>query len=168
MWYFCANKSMEKCYLLISEKFLFWSFRKWEIRPFLSQKSDGKIIFTGYWKFLFWTFRWWEIRPFLSQDVDGKMIFSGYWEVLVSNFSVMGNTVFVQPKSWWKDGIYLVFFSFTWYSRTWEIWFFVQWQVWSYLPLAKNWPETPCIKPKPLWNKTQWCFEMWLRFCVKS
>ena len=47
--------------------------------------------------FLFWTFRWWEIRSFF------------------------------QPKSWWKDDIYLVFFSFLWYSRTWEIWFFAQW-----------------------------------------
>ena len=95
---------------------------------FLIQKVDGKIIFTDYWKvlvlnfsvlgntgffwvtklmewwyllvpekFLFWTFRWWEIRPFC------------------------------KPKSWWKDGIYLVFLSFPWYSRTWEIWFIVQW-----------------------------------------
>ena len=47
--------------------------------------------------FLFWTFRWWEIRSFF------------------------------QPKSWWKDDIYLVFFSFPWYSRTWEIRFLVQW-----------------------------------------
>ena len=94
---------------------------------FLSQKVDGNRIFTNYWKvlglnfsvmgntvffwvkklmerwyllvtekFLFWTFRWWEMRSFL------------------------------QPKSWWKDYIYLVFLSFPRYSRTWEIWFFVQ------------------------------------------
>ena len=43
------------------------------------------------------------------------------------NFTVMENTVFFQSKSWWKDEIYLVFLSFPWYSRTWEIWFFVQW-----------------------------------------
>ena len=48
-------------------------------------------------KFLFWNFRWWEIRPFF------------------------------HPKSWWKDDIYLVFLSFPWYSRTWEIWFFAPW-----------------------------------------
>ena len=47
-------------------------------------------------KFLFRTFRWWEIRSFF------------------------------QPISWWKDDIYLVFFTFPWYSRTWEIRFFVQ------------------------------------------
>ena len=74
-------------------------------------------------KFLFWTFRWWKIRPFLTQEVDGKMIFTGYWEVLVLNIWLMENTVFFQPKSWWKDDIYMVFFIFLWYSRTWEIWF---------------------------------------------
>ena len=118
---------MEIWYLLTAEKFFFWSFREWEIRSFLSQKVNGKMIFTDYFKvlvlnflvmgntvfflvkklmerwyllvnekFLFWTFRWWEIRPFF------------------------------QPKSWWKGDIYLIFLSFPWYSRTWEIWFFAQ------------------------------------------
>ena len=82
------------------------------------------LLITG--KFLFWTFRRWEIRSFLSQEVDGKMIFTGYWEVLVLNVSVMRNTVFFQPKSWWKNGIYVVFLSFLWYSRTWQLWFFAQ------------------------------------------
>ena len=81
---------------------------------FLSQKVDWKMIFTDYWKglvlnfsvmensvffwvkklverwyllvtekFLFWTFRWWDIRSFL------------------------------QSKSWWKDDIYMVFFTNT-------------------------------------------------------
>ena len=94
---------------------------------------------------------------FLSQKVDGKMIFTDYWRVLVLNFSVMGNTVFFwvkklierwyllvtekflfwtlrwweirsffQPKSWWKDDICLVFLSFPWYSRTRETLFFPQ------------------------------------------
>ena len=118
---------MEIWYLLTTEKFFFWSFWEWEIRSFLSQKVDGNMIFTDYFKvlvlnflvmgntvfflvkklmerwyllvnekFLFWTFRWWEIRPFF------------------------------QPKSWWKGDIYLIFLSFPWYSRTWEIWFFAQ------------------------------------------
>ena len=68
----------------------------------------------------------WEIGSFLRQKVDGKMIFTGCWEILVLNFSVMGNTAFFQLRSWWKDDIYLVFLSFLWYSRTWEIWFFAQ------------------------------------------
>ena len=80
-------------------------------------------------KFLFWTFRWWEVRSFMqSKKVDGKMIFTGYSEVLVLNFSVMENTAFFQPKSWWKDDIYVVFLSFPWYCRTWKIWSFAQWQ----------------------------------------
>ena len=54
------------------------------------------LLMTG--KFLFWTFRWWEIRSFLSKEVNGKMIFTGYWEVLVLKFSVMGNTVFFSEK----------------------------------------------------------------------
>ena len=93
-----------------------WSFHRiYEIKNivFLSLKVDGNMIFTDYWKvlvlnfsvmgntvffwvkklmerwyllvtekFLFWTFRWWEIRSFF------------------------------QPKSWWKDDIYLVFLNF--------------------------------------------------------
>ena len=65
---FWAKKLMERWYLLITEKVLFW------------------------------TFRWWEIRSFLSQEFDGKMIFNGYWEVLVLNFSVIGNTFFFSAK----------------------------------------------------------------------
>ena len=70
------------------------------------------------------------------------MIFTDYWKVLVLNFSMMRNTLFFstkklierlcllgsffQQKSWWKDDICLVFLSFPWYSRTWEIWLLVQ------------------------------------------
>ena len=43
---------------------------------------------------------------FLSQKVDVKMIFTGYWNVLVLIFSGMRNTVFFEPKSWWKHHIY--------------------------------------------------------------
>ena len=43
---FWAKKLIERWYLLINEKFLFWTFRTWEIRSFLSQKVDGKMIFT--------------------------------------------------------------------------------------------------------------------------
>ena len=64
--FFWAKKLMERWYLLITEKFLFWTFWRWEIPSFF------------------------------------------------------------EPKSWWKDDIYLAFLSFPWYSRTWEIWLFVQ------------------------------------------
>ena len=121
-------------------KVLVLKFLEMKNMVFLSQKVDGNMIFTDYWKvlvltfsemgntvffwvkklmerwyllvtekFLFWTFRWWEIRSFF------------------------------QPKSWWKDDIYLVFLSFPWYSRTWEIRFFVQCrQVCFYDKIAKN------------------------------
>ena len=132
---FSGKKLMEIWYLLITEKFLFLPFRWWEIRSFLESKS--------WWKnYIYWLLRrsFFELFGdgkyvlFFSQKVDGKMIFIGYWEVIfigywevfVLNFLVMGNTVFFQPKSWWKDDIYLVFFSFPWYSSTWGIWFFVQ------------------------------------------
>ena len=75
-----AKKLMERWYLLITEKVLFW------------------------------TFGWWEIRSFLSQEVDGRIIFTGYWEVLVLNFSVMGNTVFYSAKMlmerWYLHGLF--------------------------------------------------------------
>ena len=64
--FFSVKKLIERWYLLVTEKFLYW------------------------------TFRWCDTRSFF------------------------------QPKNWWKDDIYLVFFSFPWYSRTSEIRFFVQ------------------------------------------
>ena len=72
---FSAKKLLEIWYLLITEKFLFLSFQECEIRSFLSQKVDGRMIFTDYWKFL------------------------------VLNFSVMEKWSFLDPKSWWKDYI---------------------------------------------------------------
>ena len=68
----------------------------------------------------------WKYRLFLSQKVDGNEIFTDYWKVPVLNFSELENAFFFEPESWWKDGIYLVFLSFPWYSRTWEIWLYVQ------------------------------------------
>ena len=46
MVFFRAKKLMERWYMLITEKFLLWSFLRWEIRSFLSQKFNGKMIFT--------------------------------------------------------------------------------------------------------------------------
>ena len=65
---------------------------------FLNQKLTEILYLQITGKFLFWSFRWWEIRSFLSQEVDGKMIFSGYWEVLVLNVSVMGIRSFFSQK----------------------------------------------------------------------
>ena len=71
---------------------------------FLSQKVDGKMIFTDYWKVLVLNFSLTGNTVFLRQKVNGKMIFTDYWKVLVLgyrkalvlNFSVMGNTVFLS------------------------------------------------------------------------
>ena len=47
---------------------------------------------------------------FLSQKVDGKIIFTDYWKVLILNFSVMGNTVFFSVKKlmerWYLLGLF--------------------------------------------------------------
>ena len=82
-------------------------------------------MFTDYWKVLVSKFSEMGKMVFLSQNVDGKVvIFTDYWKVLVLNFSEIGNTVgFFEPKS--REN--LVFLSFLWYSRAWEISFFVQW-----------------------------------------
>ena len=80
--FFWAKELMERWYSLSTEKFMFWTFPRWEIWSFFEPKS------------------WW------------KMMFTNKWKVRVLNFSVIGNTVFFQLKSLWKDNIYLVFLSF--------------------------------------------------------
>ena len=105
---------------------MFWIFWRWKKMVFLSQKDDGNVIFTDYWKVFFSTFSKMGNAFFLSQKVDGKIIFIDYWKGLVLNLSVMENTAFSEPKSCRKDYIYLLFLRFPWYSRTWEIRFFVQ------------------------------------------
>ena len=97
--FFWAKKMMERWYLLITEKSLFWTFRWWEIWPFFESRSWWKrwyLLITE--KFLFWTFRWWEIRSFFESRSDGKMIFTSYREVIVLNFSLMGNRIFFSAK----------------------------------------------------------------------
>ena len=85
---------------------------------FLSQRVDGKMIFTDYWKVHVLNFS--EIRNslFLSQKVDERwhllitekfLFWTFRWWVIRSLF---------QPKLWWKDDIYLAFLNFPWYSRT--------------------------------------------------
>ena len=76
-------------------------------------------------KFLVWNFWGWKIY-FLSQKVDGKMIFTDYWKILVLNFSVIGNIIFLESRSWWKRWYLLVTEKFLfWTFRWWEIRFFL-------------------------------------------
>ena len=110
IWYFWTKKLME-IYLLITEKFLFWPFREWEIRSLFEPKSWWKDDI--YWLLkssCFELFGGGKYGIFLSQEVDGKMIFTGYREVLVLNFSVMGNTIFFSAKKlmekWYLLGLF--------------------------------------------------------------
>ena len=78
---FWHKKSMERWYLLITEKFFFWAtgkllfrtFRWWEIRSFFSQKDWCKVniylVFLGFP----WYSRTWKIR-FLVQWLVGEII----------------------------------------------------------------------------------------------
>ena len=98
------------CWLLKSSSFELFRDEKYGL--FLSQKVDGKIIFTDYWKFLvFELFGDEKYGLFLSQKVDGKMIFTDYWKVLVLNFSVMGNMVFFSAKKVMERWYLLGFFE---------------------------------------------------------
>ena len=133
MWCFWVKKLMKVWYLLITEKFLFWSFREWEIQPFLSQKVDGKMLFTDYGNVLVLNFPVIEKTVFFWVE---KLMERWY---LLTNEKVLFWTLrrweirsFFQSRSWWKDDIYLVFLRFPWYSGTWEIWFFTQCYLLSY------------------------------------
>ena len=56
--HFWGKKLMERWYLLITGKSLFWATKM----------------------FLFWTFRWWEIGSLFSQKIDVKIIFTwSFW-----------------------------------------------------------------------------------------
>ena len=46
---------------------------------------------------------------FLSQKVDGNMIFTDCCKVLVLNILAMGYGGFFEPKSWWKDDIFDIY-----------------------------------------------------------
>ena len=85
IWSFWGKKLMERLYLLVTEKFLFWTFPLWRNTVIFEAKSKWKddiywLVKSSYFwateKFLFWVFRWWEIRPFFSQKVHVKVIFT--------------------------------------------------------------------------------------------
>ena len=131
IWYFWVKKLMKILYLLITEKFLFWSFRKWEIRSFLDPKSWLKDDIYWLLKSLFLNFSVMENTVLFWVKKLMKR-----WYLLVTEkflfwvFQWWKMRSFFQPKSWWKDDTYMVFLSFLWYSRTSEIWFFAQCNLW--------------------------------------
>ena len=102
-----------------------------------------------------------------------------YWLLRSSCFELSGDGKYglFQLKSWWKDDIYLLFLSFPWYSRTWEIWFFVLWILWC--PGASFGSRTPPIfgcqtrklsatnQQWSLWQYTKHLLDMFPRFWIK-
>ena len=143
--------------LLITKKFLFWIFWRWKIWYFEPKSWWRYDIYWLLKISCFNPFGNVKYGFFLTQKGDGKMLFTEYWKGSVLNFSVMGNTAFfwvkkvmerwyllvtdkflfwtfwwwkiqsfLQPKCWSKDDIYMAFLSFLWYSRIWEIWLFAQ------------------------------------------
>ena len=98
--------------VLRTEKVIFQSSKKGRTKQSKTKNSRFDILFTMEYRLLFatepsfWIFWGWKIRSFLSQNFDGNMIFTDIWKVLVLKFSGMGNTVFFETKSWWKDDIY--------------------------------------------------------------
>ena len=76
-----AKKLTEIWYLLIAEKFLFWTFRWWEMRSFFEPRSwwndDAYCILRSS---CFELFSDRKCGLFFSQKVDGKMIFTwSFW-----------------------------------------------------------------------------------------
>ena len=75
-----AKTLTEIWYLLMTGKFLFWTFRWWEIRSFFESRSWWKDDI--YWLLrgsCFELFGDGKYRLFFSQKVDGKMIFAWYF-----------------------------------------------------------------------------------------
>ena len=75
------KKLIERWYLLITEKVLFWTFRWWRIRSFFEPRSCWKDDI--YWLrkcSCFTLFSDEKCGLFYSQNVDGKMIFTrSFW-----------------------------------------------------------------------------------------
>ena len=74
---FWAKKLMERWYLLIAGKFLFWTFRRWEIRSFFERRNWWKDDI--YWllkSFCFELLGDGKYSIFFSEKVDGKIIFT--------------------------------------------------------------------------------------------
>ena len=104
--HFWAKKLTKRWYLLIAEKFLFWTFWGWNIWSFFEPKSWWKDDI--YWLLESSCFELSGDRKyglFLSQIVDGKTIFTDYWKVLLWKFLRWKIRSFLEPKSWWRNYI---------------------------------------------------------------
>ena len=85
---FWAKKLMERWYLLITEKTLFWSFRRWEIQSFLSQKVDGKVIFP-------WSF--WAFNDIPGLGKYGFRAVSASFDLYSVNLYILSQLIYIPP-----------------------------------------------------------------------
>ena len=101
---------------------------------------------------------------FFSQKIDGNMIFTDCWKVLILIFSGIGNIVFFEPKSWWKDDIYWLlerscfdFFqywkmqSFFWVKKLMERWYLLVTE--KFLFWTFRWWEIQSFLQRKCWWK---------------
>ena len=85
------------------------------------------MIFTDYWKGLVLNLSTTENAVFfLAKELMERWYIQITEKFLFSTFWWWEMWSLFQPKSLWKDDIYSVYLSFPWYSRTCEIWVFVQ------------------------------------------
>ena len=82
MWYFWAKKLMEIWYLLITETFLFWTFRWWEVRSFMQSKSWWKDdIYWLLWSFCFEPFGDGKYSLFSTKKLMERLYLLGLFEL---------------------------------------------------------------------------------------
>ena len=95
---FWVKKWMQRLYLLVTKKFLFWTFRGWEIWSFFHPQPRS----------------WWK------DDI--------YWLPRSSCFELLGDGKYdlFSAKKLMERWNLLGLTSFPWYSKTWEIRFFMQ------------------------------------------
>ena len=74
------------------------------------------------------------MRSFLSQKTDGKMIFTDYWKVLVLNSLEMGNTVFFWAKKLKERRYLLITERLLfWITERFLFWTFRRWETQYFL-----------------------------------
>ena len=92
--FFWAKKLMERWYLQITGKLLFWIFRRWKYGLVFSQKVDRKMMSTDYWKFLVLSFLVMGNAAFFS----AKKLMERWYLLGLFEFSMvfqdLGNMVF--------------------------------------------------------------------------
>ena len=106
-WYFLLHGI--PC-LVINKNLLFWTFWSWEIRFFLSQKSDGKMIFTDYWKALPLNFLEMRNTVLFSAKksmekwyllITEKFLFWTFWRWEIRSFEQKANEKMIFTWSFW-------------------------------------------------------------------